>query len=348
MAIAFVHDIVIEAIFIVPEVDAIVGARCGAVVHGVGDVEEMFEEFGGDILVGIIFTGQFDGDGEHVEAEHGHPGGAVRLIEIGAGGERGGAIEEADVVEAEEAALEEVAAILVLAVDPPGEVDEQLLKDAFEEEAVALAADAALDAEDAQGGPGVDGRIDVAEGPFVGGELAAGMHEPFAQEEDELALGEIGIDQCQRDGVEGEIPGGVPGVFPGIGHGHDGVVGNVLPIRVAAGPTAGGGRWEGGVAGEPLFDVVIEKLFGPHEAGEGLALDVFEIVGGVFGMDGGVEGVGLLLALCEELIEGGTEGVVHGFWRSVGEAEADGGGLAGGDGEGVDDGGFFCAGVAWG
>ena len=50
------------------------------------------------------------------------------------------AIEDADVVEAEEAALEDVVALGVLAVDPPGEVEQQLLEDALEEDAVARAA----------------------------------------------------------------------------------------------------------------------------------------------------------------------------------------------------------------
>ena len=43
------------------------------------------------------------------------------------------AVEDADVVEAEEAALEDVAALRVLAVDPPGEVQHQLVEHALEE-----------------------------------------------------------------------------------------------------------------------------------------------------------------------------------------------------------------------
>ena len=43
------------------------------------------------------------------------------------------AVEDADVVEAEEAALEDVVAELVLAVDPPVEVEQQLVEDALEE-----------------------------------------------------------------------------------------------------------------------------------------------------------------------------------------------------------------------
>ena len=48
------------------------------------------------------------------------------------------AVERADVVEAEEAALEDVVALGVLAVDPPGEVQQQLVEDALEEVVVAV------------------------------------------------------------------------------------------------------------------------------------------------------------------------------------------------------------------
>ena len=52
-------------------------------------------------------------------------------------GQRRAAVEHADVVEAEEAALEDVAALRVLAVHPPGEVEHQLVEDALEEREVA-------------------------------------------------------------------------------------------------------------------------------------------------------------------------------------------------------------------
>ena len=57
---------------------------------------------------------------------------------MAAGGQRCAAVEDADVVEAEEAALEDVVAVGVLAVDPPGEVEQQLVEDALQEGAVAL------------------------------------------------------------------------------------------------------------------------------------------------------------------------------------------------------------------
>ena len=65
------------------------------------------------------------------------PSDCSRWPPVGSGAD---AVEDADVVEAEEAALEDVAALGVLAVHPPGEVEQQLLEDALEEHAVADAA----------------------------------------------------------------------------------------------------------------------------------------------------------------------------------------------------------------
>ena len=83
---------------------------------------------------------QLDRDLEHVLAEQRHPGGAVRLLEVAAGRQRRAAIEDADVVEPEESALEQVAAAAVLAIHPPGEVQQQLVEDALEPVDVAVAA----------------------------------------------------------------------------------------------------------------------------------------------------------------------------------------------------------------
>ena len=48
-------------------------------------------------------------------------------------GKRSAAIKNADVIESQEPALEYIAAAAVLAIHPPGEVDEQFVKDRFEE-----------------------------------------------------------------------------------------------------------------------------------------------------------------------------------------------------------------------
>ena len=98
----------------------------------------------------------------------------------------------------------------------------------------AVAALLAVDLEHAPGGPGVDRRVDVAEGPFVGRQLAVGVHVPFARKQDQLLLGELGIDQRQRDAVKGQVPGGIPGIFPLVGHRDDVGVVQMRPVAVAA------------------------------------------------------------------------------------------------------------------
>ena len=112
------------------------------------------------------------------------------------------AVERPDVVEPEEAALEEVVPVGVLAVDPPGEVEQQLVEDPLEEVVVL----AAVDLEDPQRRPGVHRRVDVAERPLVGRELAVGVHVPLAAEQDQLVLGELRVDVGERDAVERRGP----------------------------------------------------------------------------------------------------------------------------------------------
>ena len=59
-------------------------------------------------VLGVVHR-ELDGDLEHVLAEQRHPGRAVGLLQVAAGRQRRAAVEHADVVEAEEAALEHVA-----------------------------------------------------------------------------------------------------------------------------------------------------------------------------------------------------------------------------------------------
>ena len=119
------------------------------------------------IFIERILLRQLAGDLHHVLTEHAHPGSAVRLLQISPRRQWSRAVEHTDVVEAEEAPLENVFAFDVLAVDPPGEVEEELLEDALQEVEVLPAVELALDLEDAEGRPGVDGRVDVTEVPFV-------------------------------------------------------------------------------------------------------------------------------------------------------------------------------------
>jgi len=62
------------------------------------------------------------------QAVHRHPARAVGLVQVTAGRQLGAAVEDADVVEPQKAALKNVLPFHVLAVHPPVEVEHQLVK----------------------------------------------------------------------------------------------------------------------------------------------------------------------------------------------------------------------------
>ncbi len=156
------------------------------------------------------------------------------------------------------------------------------MKNFFEERAVREAPNAPLNFVNAPGRPGMDGRIYVAESPFIGRQLPVGMHVPLAKQENELLLCEIGIHQSNGDAVEGEIPGGIPGILPFVGHGNDVVVVEMGPILVAAFPTFRGRLGPSGIALEPVMNVVMIELLGPEHPGKGLAHDGFSVSRKIF------------------------------------------------------------------
>src|SRR5580700_5836298 len=226
---------------------------------------------------------------------------------MAASGERRRAIEDSNVVETEKTALEDVHAIGIFAIDPPGEVEKQFMEDFFEEAAIGYPADAALDFVDAPGSPGVDRRIYVTKSPLVGGKLPIGMHIPFAEEKDELLLREIRVNEREGDAVKAQVPGRIPGILPFVRHGDDVVVIEVGPLLVAAFQAIRRRRRTGGIAFEPGTNVIVIKLLGPQQAAESLAHDVFRVARGFRGDARGVEFIGLLLAECKDVVEAGAE-----------------------------------------
>ena len=133
-----------------------------------------------------------------------------------------------------------------------------LWKIALEEVEVLVAGDL----EDAQRRPGVHGRVDVAERPLVGGQLAVRVHVPLAAQQDQLRLRELGVDVRERDAVEGEIPRRVPRVLPRVGHRDHVHVVQVRPLVVAAAAsaTSGGGGPAGSPSSQRSHVVVVELL----------------------------------------------------------------------------------------
>jgi len=173
------------------------------------------------------------------------------------------AVDRADVVQAEETALEDVLVAGVLAVDPPGEVDQELVENPAQEVDVAPA----VEGEDLQRRPRVHRRIHIAEIPFVGRQRPVRVLVPFPAQHDQLVLGEGRIQVGEGHAVEGQVPGGEPGILPLVRHRDDVEPVEVTPPGVppvlAPGRRFGLGR----IAVQPPVDGVVVQLLTPQQAG---------------------------------------------------------------------------------
>ena len=144
------QEVIVEAIVVVPKT---------TLVEGRSNVREVFEELRRHVLVCGVLFGEDDRDLQHVEAVQRHPRRAIRLLQPSRNGQRRRTVDWPDVVEPQKAAFEDVVAVVVLAVHPPCEVQRQFLENALEKEEIFRS----VDLEDAQRGPRVHGRIDVAQ-----------------------------------------------------------------------------------------------------------------------------------------------------------------------------------------
>ena len=98
---------------------------------------------------------------------------------------------------------------------------------------VAGAADLPLALVEEERRPRMQRRVDVAEVPLVGRDLAVGVQVAVLQQQLHLRLGEVDVDERDRDRLERQVPGGEPRVLPFVGH-RDHVTGHeVEPRRVA-------------------------------------------------------------------------------------------------------------------
>ena len=164
-AVGQLQQVVVEAILVVPHP---IRPRP---VDPRRDVVEVLDELEDHLPVDRVVRGELNRELQHVLAEEGHPRRAVRLFEVTAGGQGRAAVEHADVVETEEPALEYVLAEAVLAVDPPREVQHELVERRPEEIHVHLAVQRLLGAMEKQRRKGVDRRVHVTEVPLVGRDL---------------------------------------------------------------------------------------------------------------------------------------------------------------------------------
>src|SRR5690348_14319339 len=92
----------------------------------------MFEEFGGGIFKRLVVYGNLEGHVHHVQCIHAHPAGAISVLQLHISMYEVAAVEYADIIQAKESTLEHIVTVRVLTIDPPGKIDDELLKDAFQ------------------------------------------------------------------------------------------------------------------------------------------------------------------------------------------------------------------------
>ena len=229
-------------------------------VHSRGDGNKLLGERQHHGLVDRIVHRQFDGDLQHALAEEGHPRGSIRLFQMTSRGERGTAIEYADVVESQEATPEDVLPTGVLAVHPPVEIHQQLLKHLLEKSQVALAR-ASSPFVDFPRGPRMHRGVDVAKVPLISRKLAIRIQVDIAQQQKKLLLREVHVYHCERYGVKRQVPRRVPGVLPLVRHGDNVRILEVGPLTIPAlvFPLS--------TLPTPALDAIVVVLLAPQHAG---------------------------------------------------------------------------------
>ena len=217
--------------------------------HRLGDVQEVLEELGGDVLVDRVVQRQLQGDAHHVQAVHRHPGGAVGLVDDsrrsaaarcgrrrrccpGRGSRPGRCCGPAASLRLTHQVKLSSSLWKTRSRKARSPLSPRCLRSIWKTR---------------QRRPGVDRRVDVAEGPLVGRQLAVGVHVPLARSSTSCSLANSGSIMRERDAVEGQVPGGVPGVLPLVRHRDDVGVVQVPPVARCgrARRSAGGGGWAG-------------------------------------------------------------------------------------------------------
>ena len=143
----------------------------------VHDEDHLLQEFDDHVVIDRILLSQRRRESEHRNRVVRHPCGSVCLVEPDSG-RQVGTIEGTDVVQSQETAAKEVVAFRILAVEPPREIQQQLLEYSLKEFVIR----GAVNYKDSDRCQSMDRRIDVIETPFVRRKRAVRMKKPFSQQ----------------------------------------------------------------------------------------------------------------------------------------------------------------------
>ena len=263
------HLVIREQLVVIESVRLVPQPRPAERVHRVGNLHEVLKKLRRHVLVGAMHLGavvrEFQRDRHHREAVERHPRRAVGLLQRAARRQRFRAIEHAHVVQPEKSAGEKILAVRVLAIHPPREIQQQLLKNALEKIPVPLAR-ARRNFVNAPRRPRMNRRVHIAERKFIRGNLPVRVHIPFAQQQAELPLRKFAVDPRERNHVKRQIPRREPRILPRVRHRKNVAAEHVFPLAVAPLLAALRRRRRARIALAPIRDHVVIKLFAPQQA----------------------------------------------------------------------------------
>ena len=128
----------------------------------------MLKEFNGHVFVNGIIKCKFHGNPHHIERKHRHPTCTVRLFQVVTVFKLHVSVECANIIESQKTSAKYVVSLFVFTVYPPGKIEKQFLKNTFKERNVGLPIYFFINLINAEGRPGMNRRINVAEVPFIG------------------------------------------------------------------------------------------------------------------------------------------------------------------------------------
>ena len=171
--------VIVEPILIVPE-------SCAAeAIHGIRDCDKVFKKLGSYVLICRIITREFQRNRQHCRAIKSHPCRAVCLLQITSCRQRLRAVKNTDIVQPQKPTGKQVPTIHILAIDPPCEIDQQLLKGTHQKAPVTLPSMAGHFVHTPTR-PRMNGRIDIRKCKLIRRHLPVRMHVPFTQHQQQL------------------------------------------------------------------------------------------------------------------------------------------------------------------
>src|SRR2546428_10980887 len=96
-------------------------------IQGFSNQYEVFKKFCSGIFKCLIMHGYFQSHVHHIKSIHAHPTRSIGLFQPHISGHLNAPVKNSNIIKAKEATLENIIATGILSVDPPREINNELL-----------------------------------------------------------------------------------------------------------------------------------------------------------------------------------------------------------------------------